>query len=261
MLLRRFSDKVSLGRAAANQASTAIRRAISDRGQARIITATGAAQLEFLDALTKTPNIDWPKVEAFHLDEYIGLPSTHPGSFKKFLMDNLASKTGIANFHYLDGNTSDPSATAREVGEKLASAPIDIAFLGIGENGHIAFNDPPADFNTEEPYLVVNLDEACLRQQVGEAWFADISQVPTRALSMSARQILKAKELLAVVPDQRKAKAVKMCLEGEITPMAPASILRRHPNVTVYLDDNSIALLSPALQSQLRNNSQATLSS
>ena len=261
MLLRLFSDKVSLGRAAADQAATTIRRAIAQQGNARIVAATGAAQFEFLDALTKTPGIDWAKVEAFHLDEYVGLPATHPGSFQKFLLDNLASKVGITNFHYLDGNASDLSTAVRDVGRQLASAPVDIAFLGIGENGHIAFNDPPADFVTEDPYLVVNLDEACRRQQVGEAWFADISQVPERAISMSARQILKARELLVVVPDQRKARAVKACLEGQINPMAPASILRQHPNVTVYLDNQSISLLNSNLQLTLTQQSQAALTS
>jgi len=147
----------------------------------------------------------------------------------------------------------------RDVGNQLASAPIDIAFLGIGENGHIAFNDPPADFNTEEPYLIVNLDEACRQQQVGEAWFADISQVPKQAISMSARQILKAREILAVVPDRRKAQAVKACFEGEISPMAPASILRRHPNATVYLDTNSASLLGKALHGALTAGSQASV--
>lgn len=261
MLLRLFSDKVSLGRAAAEQAATTIRLAIARQDHARIVAATGAAQFEFLDALTKTPGIDWQRVEAFHLDEYIGLPATHPGSFQKFLMDNLANKTGIENFHYLDGNAGDLSVAVRDVGRQLASAPIDIAFLGIGENGHIAFNDPPADFATEEPYLIVNLDHACRRQQVGEAWFADISQVPKRAISMSARQILKARELLVVVPDQRKARAVKACLEGEINPMAPASILRQHPNVTLYLDNKSISLLNPDLQRTLTEQSQAILTS
>ena len=134
------------------------------------------------------------------------------------------------------------------VGRALASAPIDIEFLGIGENGHLAFNDPPADFETEEPYLIVNLDEACRRQQVGEAWFADIAQVPRQAISMSVKQILKAKEIVVVVPDTRKAQAVKACFEGEISPMAPASILRNHANATVYLDENSSALLSSALR-------------
>ncbi len=176
-------------------------------------------------------------------------------------MERLVRKTGIVNFHWIEGDAADPSLVVREVGKELASAPIDIAFLGIGENGHIAFNDPPADFTTEDPYLIVNLDEPCRRQQVGEGWFADISQVPQRAISMSPRQILKAKELLVVVPDQRKAHAVKACLEGEISPMAPASILRRHPKATVYLDTDSASLLSPALQRALAQDSQAVVSS
>lgn len=259
MLIRVFNEKSALGRAAAEQAASAIRRAISERGEARIVAATAASQLEFLDALTKMPGIDWSKVEAFHLDEYIGLPITHPGSFRKMLMEQLVGKTGIQRYHLLAGDAADPSAVVREASKQIASAPIDIAFLGIGENGHIAFNDPPADFDTEEPYIIVNLDEACRQQQVGEAWFADISQVPKQALSMSARQILKAKEILAVVPDKRKAQAIKACFEGEISPMAPASILRRHSNATVYLDTNSASLLGPALQTALKANSQATV--
>jgi glucosamine-6-phosphate deaminase len=257
MLLRMFGDKVSLGKAAADQAATAIRRALADRGEARIIAATAASQLEFLDALTKEPGIDWSKVEAFHLDEYIGLPITHPGSFRKMLMEQLVSKTGIKRYHLLEGDAADPAKVLREVGSKLASAPIDIAFLGIGENAHIAFNDPPADFETETPYIIVTLDEACRQQQVGEAWFANISQVPKQAMSMSARQILKAKEILAVVPDKRKAQAVKASVEGEISPMAPASILRRHPNATIYLDQASASLLAPDLQIALAKESRA----
>lgn len=259
MLIRVFKDKATLGQGAAEQAADAIRRAISERGKARIIAATAASQLEFLDALTKAPGIDWTKVEAFHLDEYIGLPITHPGSFRKMLMEQLVNKTGIRHYHLLEGDARDPSAAVREVGRHLAAAPIDIAFLGIGENGHIAFNDPPADFDTEEPYIIVHLDEACRRQQVGEAWFADISQVPKQAISMSAKQILKAKEILAVVPDQRKAQAVKACFEGEISPMAPASILRRHPNATIYLDTNSASSLSPKLQASLQAKSQLSV--
>lgn len=247
MVLKVFNDKISLARAAAEQASTAIRWAIQDHGQARVIVATATSQLEFLDALTKAPDIDWQGVEVFHLDEYIGLPVTHPGSFRKMLLEELIRKTGITRYHLLDGD-ADPAEVVRRVGAALASAPVDIAFVGIGENGHLAFNDPPADFQTTEPYLVVNLDEACRLQQVGEAWFADISQVPTQAISMSVRQILKAKEILAVAPDTRKAQAVKACFEGEISPMAPASILRTHPNTTIYLDTNSAALLTTALQ-------------
>jgi glucosamine-6-phosphate deaminase len=247
MVLKVFNDKISLAQAAAEQASTAIRWAIQDHGQARVIAATATSQLEFLDALTKAPDIDWQKVEVFHLDEYIGLPITHPGSFRKMLLEQLIRKTGITRYHLLDGD-ADPAEVVRRVGAALASAPVDIAFVGIGENGHLAFNDPPANFQTTEPYLVVNLDQACRLQQVGEAWFADISQVPTQAISMSVRQILKAKEILAVAPDTRKAQAAKACFEGEISPMAPASILRTHPNTTIYLDTNSAALLTTALQ-------------
>jgi glucosamine-6-phosphate deaminase len=255
MLLKVFNSRAVLGQAAAEHAAAAIRRAIAERGHARIIAATAASQLEFLDALTKAPGIDWSSVEAFHLDEYIGLPVSHPGSFRKMLLELLVHKTGIANYHLLDGDAADPSEVVRRVGKELASTPVDIAFLGIGENGHIAFNDPPADFETQEPYIIVNLDEACRQQQVGEAWFADISQVPKRAISMSARQILKAKEILAVVPGPRKAQAVKACFEGPISPLAPASILRTHPNSTVYLDKDSASLLDPTLQKALNQGS------
>lgn len=256
MQLRIFPDKASLSRAAAEQAAGAIRRAIAERSRARIIAATGASQFEFLDALTKAAGLDWTKVEGFHLDEYVGLPATHPASFRKFLRERLVSKTGIVKFHWIEGDAADPAAVIREVGKELASAPIDVAFVGIGENGHLAFNDPPADFATEDPYIIVNLDEPCRQQQVGEGWFADISQVPQRAISMSVRQILKAGEIVAVVPDKRKAHAVKACLEGEISNMAPASILRQHPNVILYLDQDSASLLSTNLQDALRAESQ-----
>src|ERR1700758_3070451 len=248
-----------MGQAAAEEASAAIRRAIGERGHARIIAATAASQREFLQALTKVPGIDWPRVEVFHLDEYLGLPVTHPGSFRKMLLEQLIQKTGIVNYHLLDGDAGDPVHVVREASAQLASAPIDIAFLGIGENGHIAFNDPPADFQTQEPYILVNLDEACRRQQVGEAWFADISQVPTGAISMSARQILKAREILAVVPGPQKAQAVKACVEGPIGPMLPASILRTHPDVTIYLDQQSASLLNPALQKVLQDESEVAV--
>jgi glucosamine-6-phosphate deaminase len=259
MLLKVFHDRRGLSLAAAEQAANAIRRALTHRDSARIVAATAASQTEFLDALTKAPGIDWTRVEAFHLDEYIGLPLSHPGSFRRMLLEQLIRKTGITRYHLLDGDTGDPASVARRVGRELASAPIDIAFLGIGENGHIAFNDPPADFEIEEPYIIVNLDEACRRQQVGEAWFTDLSEVPRQALSMSVRQILKAKELLAVVPDGRKAQAVKACMEGEISPIAPASILRTHPNMTLYLDENSGSLLHPALRAPGEHELQVAL--
>ena len=245
MIVRVLEDKHSLSEAAAEQASGALRRAMFDHGCARIIVATGTSQLDFLDALTNAKNIDWRGVEMFHLDEYIGLPITHPASFRKYLLERLIQRVGITRYYFLDGD-GDPAEVVRRVGEALRSAPVDVAFVGIGENGHLAFNDPPADFQTDESYLVVTLDEACRRQQVGEAWFADISEVPGQAISMSVRQILKSKEIIAVVPDVRKAQAVKLCFEGEISPMAPASILRTHPAATLYLDRESASLLSPA---------------
>ena len=261
VLIKVFKSRDSLGQAAAEQAAAAIRRAIAAKGQARIIAATGTSQAAFLNALTKANDIPWAKVEAFHLDEYIGLPITHPASFRKILLEQLMRKAGIVNYHLLDGDAPDPDEVVRRVGKQLASSPVDVAFLGIGENGHIAFNDPPADFATEDPYILVELDEVCRRQQVGEGWFADISQVPKQAISMSVRQILKTKELVAVVPETRKAQAVKACFEGPVSPMAPGSILRTHPNATVYLDRDSAALLSPALRDKLDNESQVMVNS
>jgi glucosamine-6-phosphate deaminase len=244
MVLKVFPDKTSLGKAAAEQALATMRSAIRERGHARIVAASAASQFEFLAALSASRDISWKDVELFHLDEYIGLPMTHPASFCHFLQERLISKTGIINHHLLNG-AEDPAKVICTVGQALTSAPIDVAFVGIGENGHIAFNDPPADFETEEPFLVVNLDETCRRQQVGEGWYKDISEVPKQAVSMSVRQIMKSKEILAVVPDSRKAQAVKACFDGKISPMAPASILRNHPRATVYLDTSSAALLNP----------------
>ena len=245
MIVKVFEDKKSLGVAAAEQASTTLRCAIRDRGRARIVVATGTSQLEFLDALTQARDIDWQRVEMFHLDEYVGLPIAHPASFRKYLLEKFIGKTGITQYHLLDGE-GDPGEVIRRVGDALRSVQVDIAFAGIGENGHLAFNDPPADFETHEPYLIVQLDEACRRQQVGEGWFADISEVPRQAISMSVHQILQAREIIAVVPDARKAHAVKRCVGGEISPMAPASILRSHPATTLYLDEESSSLLTPA---------------
>jgi glucosamine-6-phosphate deaminase len=232
-----------MGRAAAAHAAATLRECIRLKGHARVIAATGASQFDFLDALTSSPDIDWPRVELFHLDEYVGLSIDHPASFRRYLLDRLIRKVGIHKYHLLDGDT-DPEQAAAEVGAVLAERPADIAFVGIGENGHLAFNDPPADFTTDDPYIIVTLDEACRRQQVGEGWFSSVADVPTHAISMSVRQILTSIEIVAVVPDARKAAAVKACVEGPVSPMAPASILQTHPNTTLYLDFDSAALLS-----------------
>src|SRR5437660_321217 len=241
--IRILDTKQAVGKSAGQHAASSLRTALKAGRMARLVAATGASQFEFLDELTSAPDIDWSRVELFHLDEYVGLPVTHPASFRKYLFERLIHKTGITQQHLLDGER-DPRAVAKEVGRELISKPVDILFAGIGENGHLAFNDPPADFDTDEPYILVGLDETCRRQQVGEGWFAKLEDVPARAISMSIRQILRAKEILVTVPEARKARAVKSCFEGEISPMAPASLLRTHSHATVYLDRDSASLLS-----------------
>ena len=243
MQIKIFPDKESLSRAAANHAAAALRSLLREKTAVRLVAATGASQFEFLDALTSMPDIDWARLEVFHLDEYVSLPITHPASFRKYLLERLIHKTGIKKFHELNGE-ADPQTVIRDVGRELLASSVDLAFVGIGENGHLAFNDPPADFDTDEPYLVVELDDACRRQQLNEGWFANFDAVPRKAISMSVRQILRAKEIVAVVPDARKAPAVRDCLQGEISPLAPASILRRHANTSVYLDKASASLLN-----------------
>jgi glucosamine-6-phosphate deaminase len=250
MLARIFDEKSVLARGAAGEAAAAIAAAIRANNRARIIAATGASQFEFLEVLTGAAGIDWSRVEMFHLDEYIGLPVSHPASFRQYLLDRLINKAGIRKYHLLDGE-GDVDRVIRDVGRELRSAPVDVAFVGFGENGHLAFNDPPADFETEEPYLIVELDLACRRQQVGEGWFRDLSEVPRRAITMSVRQLLKSRAILAIVSEARKAAAVQKCFESEISPDAPASILRTHPNTTVFLDQDSASLLSPETKQKI----------
>jgi len=250
MQVRTYVDRAALSLAAAGHAARAIRAAVAATGSARIVAATGASQFDFLAALIADPHVPWRDVEMFHLDEYVGLPIGHPASFRRYLMDRLIVPAGIARYHLLDAE-HDAARTAERVGARLAERAPDVAFVGIGENGHLAFNDPPADFATETPYIIVALDEACRRQQVGEGWFASLSDVPSQAISMSIRQILKAREIVAVVPDARKAAAVAACLDGEVAPTAPASILRTHANATVYLDGDSAAQLAPATRGEI----------
>jgi glucosamine-6-phosphate deaminase len=243
MMIKVFDSKPEMARDAANRAADTIREAISERGEARIIAATGASQFEFLDALTKISDIDWKRVEMFHLDEYVGVSGQAPASFCKYLRERLIDKVGLGKYHLLDG-TQAPATVIERVSAEIRKAPIDIAFVGVGENGHLAFNDPPADFDTEEAYMVVNLDEACRKQQLGEGWFPTLADVPRQAISMTIKQIMKAKQILCIAPDARKANAIKACFNGEMSPAAPASILQHHPNTTLYLDRESAALLN-----------------
>lgn len=241
MNLRVF-EREDLAGAAADDAGALISGAIRERGHARVVAATGASQIEFLERLIAVAGIEWSRVELFHLDEYIGLSADHPASFQRYIRERIVEPAGIINVHYLDG-LADPAETCAQAGAAILAAPIDVAFVGIGENGHLAFNDPPADFETDQPFLVVDLDERSRLQQVREGWFGSLEEVPRRAISMSVRQILKARAILCLVPEARKAEAVRLCFEGEIGPMAPASALRLHPNVVVYLDSDSAGLL------------------
>jgi glucosamine-6-phosphate deaminase len=240
--LKVFDTKAELGGDAARDAANIIRQAISERDAAYVIAATGASQFEFLDALVME-EIDWSKVVFFHLDEYVGLPESHPASFRRYLNERIVSRVHPCAFHLINGEAEDAYEECGRVGYLITEQTIDVAFVGIGENGHLAFNDPPADFETNEPYIVVDLDNACRRQQVGEGWFQGVDEVPTQAISMSIRQILKSRKILCIVPDQRKAEAVRACVELDVSPMHPASSLQQHSNVTMYLDRESSALL------------------
>ena len=243
MDIRRFDDPVALGRAAADAAAELIADAVAARGRARVIAATGLSQVHTLAALVADRDIPWANVELFHLDEYIGLPATHPASFRRYLRERLIDPAGIVSPHLLDGE-QDPELVCLAMGRAIAAAPVDLALVGIGENGHLAFNDPPADFETRTPYLIVRLDDACRRQQVGEGWFSSVADVPERAISMSVRQILEARRILCIVPDERKAEAVLATIEGPVTPAVPASILQTHQAVTLFLDRGSASRLS-----------------
>ncbi|MDQ3438955.1 MAG: glucosamine-6-phosphate deaminase, partial [Planctomycetota bacterium] len=216
--------KQEMGRRAAEHGADVIRKAIDAPGSANIIVATGASQFEMLEALAKQPNIRWDKVTGFHLDEYVGMPITHGASFRKYLWERFISKLPLplAAFHYVNAETN-PAGECKRLGELIKRHPIDVAFIGIGENGHVAFNDPPADFDTDEPYIVVDLDEGCRKQQLGEGWFPTLNDVPTRAISMSVRQIMKSERIVCAVPDQRKAEAVKNAARGPVTNAVPAS--------------------------------------
>ena len=246
MIVRISNDKYELGRAAAQAGAEKIREAIRQRGYANVILATGASQFEMLAALLEEKEIDWSVVRFFHLDEYVGLPITHPASFRKYLWERFIRKLPVppAAFYPVNGSAADLPAELDRLEKTIAANPIDVAFVGIGENGHLAFNDPPADFETERAYIVIDLDERCRRQQLGEGWFPTLDDVPRRAVSMSVRQCMKSKCIINTVPDLRKAEAVKMALEGPVTNMCAASMLQRHPDCRTFLDRDSASLLT-----------------
>lgn len=239
------SDKAALGRKAAALGADTIRAAQAARGHARVVLATGVSQFAMLDALVAEPGIDWARVTAFHLDEYIGLSDGHPASFRRYLQERFVQRVGTVDFVPVDGG-ADPAAETARLGALVAAGPVDLCFAGLGENCHLAFNDPPADFATDAPYIVVALDEACRRQQLGEGWFPTLADVPKTAISMSIRQIMRSARVVLSVSDTRKAQAVRDMLSGPVTPLHPASILREHPDTHLFLDPAAAALLDPA---------------
>ena len=244
MEIRICKDPVELGKSAAQHVATVINDCIAKKGCARIALSTGASQFDTISALVEQ-DIDWSKVNFFHLDEYIGLPEDHPAGFRKYLRERFINLLPVPpmSFTPVNGSDPDPEKVCRELEERIKQFPIDVAFIGIGENGHIAFNDPPADFETERAYLVITLDEACRKQQLGEGWFPTFDDVPKQAISMGVKQILKSKAIINTVPDERKAKAVKGAIEGPLTNTCPASILRTHADCHTFLDENSASLL------------------
>jgi glucosamine-6-phosphate deaminase len=237
-------DAKAMGKAAGMAAADLIRDAIETNGVAHLILATGASQFNTLNQLIIEPGIDWSKVVMFHLDEYIGLPETHPASFRKYLKERFLAKVPPLQAAWLVNGETDPVAECTRLHRAISAITIDVALVGIGENGHLAFNDPPADFETEAAYIIVKLDEPCRRQQLGEGWFNSLGEVPLQAISMSVQQILKANSIICSVPDSRKAMAVKNTLEQAVSNQYPASILQTHNNCRLYVDQYSAAQLT-----------------
>ena len=237
--------KVELGEMAAKHAIRVIAHAIEARGEAVIILATGTSQFETLGALTQDVHVDWGRVIMYHLDEYIGVSAEHGASFRRYLNERFVQRVGpLKEVNFIRGESEHPESECERVGARISRHEVDVALVGIGENGHLAFNDPPADFETGQPFIVVHLDEVCRKQQLGEGWFESIEDVPLSAISMSIRQIMKSKCIITSVPDARKAAAVKHALEGPVTPDCPSSILQKHPDCSLYLDKDSSSLLS-----------------
>ena len=242
MNIETFSTKEEMGAAAAAHGVSKLQAVLAEKGSASFIVATGASQFEMLAKLAEA-DLPWNKLTGFHLDEYVGLSINHEASFRKYLWERFVSRLPLplAAFHFLDGE-EDADAECRRASELIEQTSIDVAFVGIGENGHLAFNDPPADFETDQPYLTVDLDDACRQQQFGEGWFPTLDAVPRQAISMSVRQIMKSDAIVCTVPDERKAEAVKNATQGPVTPEVPASILQEHPDCRLFLDVTASSL-------------------
>ena len=236
MHIQVFRTKEEMGQAAAEKGTEILVNAIERKGKTVFVVASAASQREFLQSLVSMGSVDWSKSVMFHLDEYIGLPKDHPANFRRFLKEMLVNKVHPGTVYFIEGDAKDPEAECQRLNEIINLHELDAAFIGIGENGHLAFNDPPADLNTEDPFIVVELDQVSRKQQVGEGWFATLDEVPLKAISMSIPQIMKFRNIVCTVPDRRKAEAVKNTIEGAISPAVPASILRKHNDVFMFLD-------------------------
>jgi len=245
-----FGTPDELAAAAAKRGADLLRKTVEEKGRARLMLSTGASQFGTLRELVSHP-VDWSKVEMFHLDEYVGLPESHGASFRRYLRERFVSKVNPGKVHFVNWE-GGAEKNMKALSEEISKAPVDVAFIGIGENGHIAFNDPPADFATEEPFLLVTLDDACRRQQMGEGWFPTFDDVPEQAITASVRQILKCRTILAAVPFRVKAEAVRKTLESPVDPAVPASILKTHPDMTLYLDRESASLAGEYLPDRFR---------
>ena len=240
-----FETKEEMGKAAANKAAQIIRNALKIKEEVNFIVATGNSQFEFLNSLAHQRGIEWDRTVMFHLDEYIGLPADHPASFRKYLKERIVDIINPKIVHFIKGDATDPIMECKRINKLISKVKIDVVFVGIGENGHLAFNDPPADFRIKNPYIIVDLDQQCQNQQVSEGWFRSIEDVPKKAISMSIQEIVRSKNIICVCPDERKAEAVRNCLSDDtkVTPTYPASILKTHKSVFCYLDKFSASLL------------------
>ena len=240
-----FETKEEMGKEAAKKATKILKNALKIKGKVYFMAATGTSQFEFLHNLTHQRGIEWDKTEMFHLDEYIGLSADHSASFRKYLKERIVDIVQPSKVHFIKGDATDPIMECKRLNKLISKKEIDVAFIGIGQNGHIAFNDPPANFEIKDPYIIVHLDETCRNQQVNEGWFKSIEDVPKKAITMSIQEILRAKNIICICPDERKAEAVRNCLsdDNKVTPIYPASILKTHKNVFCYLDKFSSSLL------------------
>lgn len=246
MKINIYDNKKQTSKKAALKAASILNEIIYQKGTATFVIATGVSQLDFIEHLVTEGNVDWSKTRMFHLDEYIGIPETHPASFRKYLQEKFISKVDrIKEANLINGDVADPKKECDRLNQILKNEIVDIAFVGIGENGHLAFNDPLANFEIEDPYIIVNLDDKCRKQQVGEGWFDSIEDVPRQAISMSIKQIMKSKNIICTIPGERKAQAVKDCFgTDKVSPIYPSSILKKHKNCFVFLDFDSAKYLS-----------------